>query len=66
MLRCHTEATGSFQEDTIVNTGSIADTVHINDVTDLLVVNGQAGNLPSVTGARHPVVLGSFTPGGPR
>jgi len=29
-------------------------------------IHGLPGNLPSVTGARHPVVLGSFTPGGPR
>jgi anhydro-N-acetylmuramic acid kinase len=29
-------------------------------------VHGQPGNLPSVTGARHPVVLGTFTPGARR
>ena len=33
----HGSATGSFQEDTTVNTGSGADTVNVNDVTDLLV-----------------------------
>src|SRR5262249_22724436 len=37
-------ATPSFQEDTTVNAGAGADTVHINDVTDLLTVNGQDGN----------------------
>jgi len=29
-----------------------------------LSLDGRAGNLPSVTGARHPVVLGDLTPGG--
>ena len=28
-----------------------------------LSLEGEAGNLPSVTGAEHPVVLGSITPG---
>ena len=28
-----------------------------------LSLEGEAGNLPSVTGASHPVVLGSITPG---
>jgi hypothetical protein len=28
-----------------------------------LMLRGRAGNLPSVTGARHPVLLGSITPG---
>ena len=29
-----------------------------------LSLEGKAGNVPKVTGARHPVVLGSLTPGG--
>jgi len=29
-----------------------------------LSLNGEPGNLPRVTGARHPVVLGDLTPGG--
>jgi anhydro-N-acetylmuramic acid kinase len=29
-------------------------------------VTGQAGNIPSVTGAAHPVILGSIVPGGAR
>ena len=37
----HGAATSPFQEDTTVNTGTGADTIHINDVTDVLVVNGQ-------------------------
>jgi anhydro-N-acetylmuramic acid kinase len=28
--------------------------------------NGQWGNLPAVTGAKHPVLLGTIVPGGPR
>jgi Ca2+-binding RTX toxin-like protein len=39
----HGAATGAFQEDTTVNSGSRADTVNVNAVTDLLYVNGQAG-----------------------
>ena len=38
----HGAATGPTQEETILNTGAGTDTVHINDVTDLLFVNGQA------------------------
>ena len=29
-----------------------------------LSLEGQAGNLPAVTGAAHPVILGDLTPGG--
>jgi len=29
-----------------------------------LTLEGKAGNLPAVTGASHPLLLGSFTPGG--
>ena len=29
-------------------------------------VTGQWGNIPSVTGARHPVLLGTIVPNGPR
>ena len=32
-------------------------------VLGYLTLRGRAGNLPSVTGARHPVLLGSITPG---
>ena len=32
-------------------------------VLGYLTLRGRAGNLPSVTGARHPVLLGSVTPG---
>ena len=32
-------------------------------VLGYLTLRGQAGNLTSVTGARHPVLLGSITPG---
>jgi Ca2+-binding RTX toxin-like protein len=39
----HGAATSPYQEETIVNTGSGADMVHINHVSDLLTVNGQAG-----------------------
>jgi len=40
----HGAATGGFVEDTTVSTGGGADTVIINDVSDKLVVNGQADN----------------------
>jgi hypothetical protein len=39
----HGAATSGFVEDTIVNTGDRADTIVIKDVTDILVVNGEAG-----------------------
>ena len=32
-------------------------------VLGYLTLRGRAGNLPSVTGAEHPVLLGSITPG---
>ena len=32
-------------------------------VLGYLTLRGRAGTLPSVTGARHPVLLGSITPG---
>ncbi|NDV63154.1 LEPR-XLL domain-containing protein [Puniceicoccales bacterium CK1056] len=37
----HGSATSPYQEETILNTGAGSDTVHINNVTDLLMVNGQ-------------------------
>ena len=37
----HGAATSSYQEETIINTGYGTDTIDINDVTDLLYVNGQ-------------------------
>ena len=37
----HGAATSPYQEETIVSSGSGVDTVHINNVTDLLFVNGQ-------------------------
>jgi hypothetical protein len=37
----HGSATSPYQEDTILNAGSGSDTIHINDVTDLLYVNGE-------------------------
>ena len=39
----HGGATPGFQETTTVDTGSGADVLHINDATDVLVVNGQPG-----------------------
>ena len=38
----HGAATSPFQEDTTLNAGAGSDTVAINNVTDKLVVNGQA------------------------
>ena len=40
----HGAATSPFQETTALNTGPGADTVDINDLTDVLVVTGEAGN----------------------
>ncbi len=47
----HGGATSGFQEETTLNSGGGADTVHVNDVTDLLYMNGQAsGDTVNVNG----------------
>ena len=50
----HGAATDPFQEDTTLNTGAGTDTVNINDVTDMLFVNGQAdADTINVNGTRR-------------